>query len=210
MGYSLYSMNFYHKHILPKLLDIGMKKKELEPYRQSVVREVSGIVLEIGFGSGLNLPYYQDVTKVYALDPSRELFALAEERMQTASFPIEHLAVSAEEIPLPDNSIDSAVSTWTLCSIPHPDVALREISRVLKPGGIFTFIEHGKSPRLFIAKSQNLLTPVTACVAGGCHLNRKMDTLIKDAGFEIKTLESFQHAKKPLAYMYKGIGIKKI
>ncbi len=145
---------------------------------------------------------------MYALDPSLELYTLARERIGKASFPIEHLAVSAEKIPLPDESIDGVISTWSLCSIPHPETALKEIFRVLKPGGVFSFVEHGASPHGMIKKLQHLFTPITAHCAGGCHLNRNMEALIKEAGFEIKGLEQFALPKKPLAHMYKGVAVK--
>lgn len=178
-------------------------------HRPDVAGEASGIVLEIGFGSGLNLPYYKNVTKLYALDPSQELYNLAKDRIQKVSFPTEHIQASAEKIPLENNSIDLVVSTWSLCSIPHPEIALKEIFRVLKLGGIFAFIEHGKSPKSFIFKLQKILTPFSKRLAGGCHLDREIDELIKEAGFDFIKLETFQQKSKPLAFMYKGIAVKK-
>ncbi len=197
-------MNFYNKYILPKLLHYEMQKKEMELCRPDVVTKASGAVLEIGFGSGLNLPFYKNVAKLYALDPSRELFKIARERVEKAPFLVEHLPVSAEKIPLADNSVDFVVSTWTLCSIPHVEEALKEIRRVLKPSGKYLFIEHGKSPKIFAAKMQKFLTPASEKVAGGCRLNREIDKLISAAGFKFEKLEKFQQGNKFLDFIYKG------
>lgn len=198
-------MDFYKKYILPKLLNSAMKRVELEKQRPEMVAKVSGIVLEVGFGSGLNLPYYKNITKLYALDPSQELYELAQEKIKTIVFPIEHLRAFAENIPLRDNTVDAVVSTWSLCSIPDLETALKEIYRVLKPDGKFVFIEHGKSPKQFTAILQKILTPFSKCISGGCHMDRDMEKLIIKAGFEIGQLEKFQEKSKPLAFMYKGV-----
>ena len=124
-----------------------MRPAEFNETRTEVVKQARGAVLEIGFGSGYNLPFYKDVSKLYALDPSAELFAYAKDRISSVSFPVEYLQNSAENIPLEDNSIDAVVSTWSLCSIPDLSRALQEIKRVLKPDGKFYFIEHGQSPK---------------------------------------------------------------
>ncbi len=202
-------MNFYRKVILPKILNFVMGKEDLKKQRIDVVSEASGIVLEVGFGSGFNIPYYKNISKLYALDPSQELYKLAKERVKSSLFPVEYLQVSAEKIPLADNSIDSIVSTWSLCSIPHAGVALKEMYRVLKPNGKFTFIEHGKSPKKFIAKLQKLLTPIFRRVAGGCHLDREIDKLIREAGFNFYKLEKFQEKQEFLEIAYKGIAVAK-
>ena len=197
-------MNWYNKYILPKYLDLVMKNKDLKQHRQDVVSKLSGRGLEIGFGSGLNLPYYKNISHLYALEPATELYALGNEAIRNADFTIEHLKNSAEHISLPDNSLDFVVSTWTLCSIPQVNTALMEIYRVLKPGGTLTFIEHGKSPKNLVSHIQNILTPASKVVAGGCHLNRDIEQLIIDANFQIQKLEKFSQLGKPLAYMYKG------
>jgi ubiquinone/menaquinone biosynthesis C-methylase UbiE len=200
-------MNFYNTYILPKLLNIVMSKKEFEKERPLVVSDAKGVVLEIGFGSGLNLPYYQNIEKLYALEPSVELYELT--KVDTKNkFEIEHLSVSAENIPLQDNSVDSVVSTWTLCSIPDVEQSLKEILRVLKPGGRFHFIEHGKFPKTLKQKLQTFLTPLSKVFAGGCHLNREVDILLKEAGFILIELHTFELPGRPLAYMYQGVGEK--
>lgn len=202
-------MNFYDTYILPKYLNFVMSRKDTTMQRPDVVSNATGVTLEIGFGSGLNLPYYKNTTKLYALDPSEELYDLAREQIKKVSFPVEHLPVSAENISLANNSVDSIVSTWSLCSIPQPKVALKEMLRVLKPGGKFTFIEHGKSPRNFTAKLQKFLTPISKRFAGGCHMDREIDTLIKEAGFEFQELEKFEEKSKLLGFTYKGVAIAK-
>lgn len=193
----------------PFFLDCAMKRKSFEKHRLAVAQAVSGVVLEIGFGSGLNLPYYRNVSKLYALDPSRDLFVLAKGRVEKAAFPVEFLQASAEQIPLADASVDAVVSTWTLCTIPHPEHALKEVLRVLKPGGVFSFIEHGHSPNRFVAMIQKWCTPFSKCFAGGCHLNREIEMLIHEAGFDIQKLDTFQEWPMPLVYMYKGVAIAK-
>ncbi len=186
-----------------------MKRKSFEKHRVDVARLAHGVVLEIGFGSGLNLPYYQNVTKLYALEPSKELFTLAKERIEKASFTVEFLQSSAEQIPLADASIDVVVSTWSLCTIPHPELALKEVIRVLKPGGTFSFVEHGRSPNRFVAAIQKCCTPFSKCFGGGCHLNRGIEAMIRESGFDVQKLDTFSTWSMPLAYMYKGVAIAK-
>ena len=186
-----------------------MTRKGLEWQRPSVVEQATGVVLEIGFGSGLNLPFYKNVDRLYALDPSQELYELAQKRIGWAAFPITQLRASAEAIPLVDNSVNAVVSTWSLCSIPHPHLALREILRVLKPNGKFVFIEHGKSPKNLVARIQRFLTPVWKSVAGNCHLDREMDQLISQTNLQIQKMEKFQQRLSPLIFMYKGTAVKK-
>ncbi len=183
-----------------------MRSDVFETHRKSVVRAVRGTVLEIGSGSGLNFPYYENVTRLYALEPSKEMHALA--KADGLPFPIDHIASGAESIPLPDASIDSVVSTWTFCTIPHPEKALKEIKRVLKPGGVFSFIEHGISPRPFVSKIQRLITPIFKKIAGGCHLDRDIEHIFLSAGLCIERLEKFPIQLKPLNFMYKGIARK--
>ena len=185
-----------------------MENKNIEKYRIDIASRATGITLEVGFGSGLNLPYCTDVDKLYALDPSKELYNLAEERIKSISFPIEYLQASAEHIPLRDNTIDTVISTWSLCSISHPQNALEEILRVLKPNGKFLFIEHGKSTRGVITEIQNFLTPFSRTFAGGCHMNRNIEKLILDAGFQMQSIEKFGLNSRPSGFMYKGIASK--
>ncbi len=201
-------MNLYNKYILPTYLNWAMNTARRAPNRADVVGGAESTVLEVGFGSGLNIPFYKNITKLYALDTSSELVHIAQEKFRSVPFPIEYVVASAEKIPLPDNSVDCVVSTWSLCSIPDPARALAEIKRVLKPGGQFRFIEHGKSPSHFIAKLQNVLTPVSKTLAGGCHLNRDIEKLIRDVGFEMQQLEKIRSKGAPLGFTYKGIAIR--
>jgi len=185
-----------------------MNSEGLNEHRLDTVKDACGIVLEIGFGSGLNLPYYKNVSKLYALEPSGEIYNLAQERISKISFPVEYIQAGAESIPLPDMSTDCVVSTFTLCSIPHLEKALSEVFRVLKPGGKFYFVEHGKSPNATISNIQNLFTPISKCIAGGCHMNRDIENYILNAGFKIQKLEKGSEGIKPLSYIYKGTAVK--
>lgn len=186
-----------------------MKNKDLKQHRIDVVSQVSGIGLEIGFGLGLNLPYYRNIIKLYALDPLEKLSKITHENITAVSFPVEHLQNSAEYIPLSDNSLNFVVSTWTLCSIPHPEIAIKEVFRILKNGGKFSFIDHGKSPKVFIFKIQNFLTPFSKHFSGGCHMNRDIEKLIVDNGFDIEKIDKFSQKSKLLGFMYKGVAVVK-
>ncbi len=181
-----------------------MKNSELARLRNGLVSKANGVVLEIGFGSGLNLPYYKNTSILYALEPSQEVFNIAKENINRAKFAIEHLKSSAEQIPLQDKSIDSAISTWSLCSVTDPERALREVRRILKPEGKFYFLEHGKSSKTFKTKLQDIMNPFSKCLLGGCNLNRNIEKLIIGNGFEIENIEKFDLKSKPLACMYRG------
>lgn len=199
-------MSFYSKYILPKILNKVMQGKD--KFRAEVVENTSGVVLEIGFGSGFNLSYYKNISKLYALEPSQELYDLGKERISKVSFSIIYLKESAEKISLPDNSIDSVVSTWTLCSIPNPQEALKEIRRVLKPGGSFYFIDHGRSPKKGTAFVQKVFTPFSNLCMGGCHLDRDIEKILLESGLKIQNMDKFYIEGMPLAFMYKGDVIK--
>jgi ubiquinone/menaquinone biosynthesis C-methylase UbiE len=183
-----------------------MRKKIATAERRKFIPLASGTVLEVGVGSGLNLPFYgPKVQKLYALDPSRALWKMARKRVEEAPFPVEFLAASAERIPLEDTSVDTVVTTWTLCTIPDPLQALTDMRRVLKPEGRLIFVEHGHSPDPGVLAWQNRLTPVWKRIGGGCHLNRKIDDLIADAGFDIAQIDrGYSRGPKPMTYLYKG------
>lgn len=199
-------MDFYEHWILPPLLDLVMRRKDLTKYRGATVAAAHGRVLEIGVGSGLNFRLYGNgVEHVVALDPSERLLAMARRRASTSPAPVELLLASATAIPLGYNTIDSIVMTWTLCSIPDPLAALREMRRVLKPGGTLCFVEHGLSPEPVVERLQRRLTPPWRCISGGCHLDRKMDDLIRQAGFDLTDLhEGYAPGPRPMSYMYQG------
>jgi ubiquinone/menaquinone biosynthesis C-methylase UbiE len=190
---------------LPPLLDLVMRQKRLEGYRRAVVGAARGRVLEVGVGSGLNFPFYGDqVEHVYGLDPSQRLLAIAARRAATARVAIELKLGSATAIPLGDGSVDTIVMTWTLCSISDPAAALREMRRVLKADGLLLFVEHGLAPETGVERWQHWLTPVWR-LRGGCHLDRKMDTLIEAAGFDLSQLQTgYAPGLRALSFMYRG------
>ena len=198
-------MGFYNDFILPKLLDLAMRNKQLLPFRERVIGAAEGRVLEIGVGSGRNLPFYRSPAKeILALEPSQKLVAMARETKEPA-VPVEFLESSAEAIPLDDSTIDSVVTTWTLCSIPHADSALGEMHRVLRPGGKLLFAEHGLAPSESVRWWQDRLTPAWRRISGGCHLNRPIRSMIEDAGFRIDRIETgYIPGPKPMTFMYEG------
>lgn len=201
-------MSLYSRLVLPRLLDCAMKFDEATKVRKQVIPGARGVVLEVGIGSALNLPFYTSaVTKLYGVDPSAELLAMARQKVQHAPFPVELLQYPAEHIPLPDRSVDTVVVTWSLCSIQDPAAALSEMRRVLKPGGRLIFVEHGLSPDSSVQSWQNRLTPLWRRMAGGCHLNRKVGDLIGAAGFTIEHLETrYIAGPRPITFHYIGIG----
>src|SRR3546814_279181 len=180
-------MGLYHDRVLPCLIHLSMRQQNLVPYRQRVIPAAEGRILEVGVGSGLNLPFYSDkATHVVALDPSPRLLGRARNEAGCAKRPVELLEGSAEAIPLQDRSVDTVVTTWTLCTIPAVFVALREMHRVLRPGGQLLFVEHGLAPAASVQRWQERLTPLWKRIGGGCHLNRGIAGLIEAAGFHIE------------------------
>jgi ubiquinone/menaquinone biosynthesis C-methylase UbiE len=205
-GKAFRHMGFYEHWVLPSLIHAAMRQRNLSGYRQRVIPAASGRVLEIGVGSGLNFAFYgRDVERVIALDPSPRLLHRAEKSARDTTASVELIEASAEAIPLPDRSIDTVVSTWTLCSIPNVTRALGEIRRVLKPGGRLLFAEHGLSPDAAVRGWQNRLTPAWKRLGGGCHLNRDIANLIASAGFDIERVTTgYMKGPKPMTYMYEG------
>lgn len=199
-------MSFYDRRILPWLIDLCMRNKEARRYRGLMIPLASGWVLEVGFGSGLNLPFYgAGVRHLFALEPSPELRKMAGRRTQHARFTVEFLDHSAEEIPLERASVDTVVTTWTLCTIPDVARALEEMKRVLKPGGALLFVEHGLAPEPGVQAWQHRLNPLWNRIGGGCNLNRKIDALIAGSGFRLAELQSeYVRGLKPLSFTYSG------
>ncbi len=185
-----------------------MGSDDFNQTRKDVAEKATGVVLEIGAGSGFNFPFYKKIQKLYALEPLKELYNYAHERLRETEFPIEYLQASAEKIPLPDNTIDTVVSTWTLCSVSDLPKALKEISRVLKPEGEFVFVEHGKSPKKLTFLLQKLFTPVTKPFTGNCHVDREIDKYISDAGFEFDEITKEPEDGRPLVFSYRGVAHK--
>ena len=199
-------MGVYERFVLPHLLAMAMRNRELVPFRQRVGRAAEGRVLEIGIGPGLNLPFYgPNVREVVGIDPSAALLRMAQARSVGATFPVELLEASSERLPLDDGSVDTVVTTWTLCSVGDAIEALREARRVLRPGGALMFVEHGLAPDAGVRWWQDSLTPAWRRIAGGCHLNRKIDDLIGEAGFRLDGLQTgYLPGPKPLTFMYEG------
>ena len=199
-------MGFYAERVLPHLLDLAMRNEALAAYRRRMVPAARGRVLEIGIGSGLNLPFYaREVKEVIGLDPSPPLLNMAEKQARVGQTPVTMLQGSAEAIPLESASVDTVLTTWTLCSIPNAHAALNEMRRVLKPAGELVFVEHGKAPDRSVARLQDRLTPLWRPIAGGCHLNRPIDVLVKDAGFVLAGLRcGYMRGPRPFTFMYEG------
>src|ERR1700730_2828065 len=196
----------YERWILPRLLDLSMRNRLLDHYRQRTIETARGLVLEVGVGSGLNLRFYsRAVDRVCGIDLSPELLRLAHTRTADTLVPVSLLQASAEHVPFAGATFDAIVMTWTLCSIANPVAALMEMRRVLKPGGQLLFVEHGLSPEFRIARSQHRLTPCWKRIGGGCHLDRKMDDLIRAVGFQIDAIEKgYMKGPKPWTFMYLG------
>ena len=200
-------MGFYAQYVLPRLIDLSMRNKEAARLRAEWIPHARGEVLEIGIGSGLNLPFYSpEVQRVYGVDPSVELQRMARKRVAARRLPVEFLSQSAAEpLPLPNESVDTVVVTWTICSIPNVDQALQQMKRVLRPSGRLIFLEHGRSPDPSVVAWQDRLTPLWKTFTGGCHLNRKVDELITAAGFQIAELKTcYLSGPRPMSYIYQG------
>ncbi|MBD2579815.1 class I SAM-dependent methyltransferase [Oscillatoria sp. FACHB-1406] len=204
-------MNLYDRFIFPRLLDLSMSSSALARYRQTVLEEVEGKVLEVGFGTGLNLSYYpKTIQKIVAVDPNLTMKQLAQKRIDRSPIQVEFCQLSGESLPMEDNCFDSVVCTWTLCSIPQVEVALREIYRVLNSDGRFFFVEHGLSPDRDVQVWQNRLNPIQKRLGAGCNLNRNITRLIEEANFKIEEIEReyIENTPKFLGYFYRGVARK--
>jgi len=203
-------MGFYGEKILPRIIDRACGVQTLAPWRQKVCEGLSGKVVEIGFGSGRNVPYYpSNIEVVYAVEPESLALKLATKRIESAFVTIEHVGLDGQSIPLSDGSCDAALSTFTLCTVPDPAAVLQEVSRVLKPGGQFHFLEHGLAPSRALALTQRLLNPLEMRIAGGCHLDRRPLAFIRDAGFELLwSDEGPAKGPKPWSYFSAGVAVK--
>jgi ubiquinone/menaquinone biosynthesis C-methylase UbiE len=187
-----------------------MRRREFMQIRARVAAELGGEVLEIGFGSGLNVPHYPPtITRVRAVDPATVGRRLAAGRVANCPVPVEYVGLDGQELPLETASVDHVLTTWTLCTIPDVARALGEIQRVLRPAGRFHFVEHGRSPDPEVARWQDRLTPLQRRVAGGCHLNRRIDDLIAHSGLELSRMTTY-YAKgpRPFGYMFEGVATK--
>lgn len=205
-------MSFYEDRILPHIIDKACSMGQVMKLRSQVVPEARGTVLEVGMGSAINLDFYDPsiVERIYGLEPSAGMRRKAQANLQRSGIPVEWLDLPGEKIPLEDNSVDTVLLTFTLCTIPDWHAALLQMKRVLRTGGSLLFLEHGESPDEATRKWQHRITPGWRKLAGGCHLNRQIADLIKEAGFEIQTLENLYIPKSPkiAGYVYKGRAIK--
>lgn len=205
-------MGFYDRHILPRLLDGAMSAKPITYQRKKVVPRAEGRVLEIGFGSGHNLPFYdaRKVSRLWALEPSAEMRARAAERVAASAIPLEFLDLPGESIPLEDGAVDTVLVTYTLCTIPDVMTALSEMRRVLKPDGRMIFCEHGEAPDAGVRRWQRRLTPVWKAIGGGCHLGRPIPTLLSDGGFRVEGLQTMYLPSTPrfAGFNYWGEAVK--
>jgi ubiquinone/menaquinone biosynthesis C-methylase UbiE len=200
-------MGFYQDQIVPLLINLAMRHRKVAEYRGRVVPAADGRVLEVGIGSGLNLPFYGPVVRqVIGLEPSPRLLAMARRAAGTQPRRVELIKGSAETIPLDRASVDTVVTTWTLCSIPDATRALAEMRRVLKPNGRLLFVEHGRAPEPNVVWWQDRLTPAWRCIGGGCHLNRAIADMIEGAGFAFDRLQTgyMRGGPRAVAFMYEG------
>ena len=204
-------MSIYGEKVLPRLQDKVMNRKGAREVRARVCGRLTGSVVEVGFGTGLNARYYPtEVTTVCAVEPSQVCMQIAEPRISRSHAPVKLAGLTGEKLDLPSEDFDGVLSTWTLCKIPNWEAALEEMRRVLKPGGRLHFIEHGHSPDPKIARWQRRIEPVNKRLAGGCHLTRRIDETIEQAGFRIEHLDSyyFKGEPKPFGYTYEGRAVK--
>jgi ubiquinone/menaquinone biosynthesis C-methylase UbiE len=196
-------MGFYVDHVLPRFQDLAMNRRSLRDVRARVAGGLAGDVVEIGFGTGLNAAHYpSEVSRVYAVEPSEVGMRLARPRIDQGTTPVERAGLRGERLDLPDRRFDSALSTWTLCTIPDLAAALAELRRVLKPGASFHFVEHGHAPDPSVARWQQRIEPIWKPVAGGCHLTRRIADELKTAGFRIERLDTYFMDEEPKVFGY--------
>ncbi len=203
-------MGIYQDRILPRLTDAVMNNTEFAGIRARVTAALQGEVLEIGFGSGLNVPHYPAaVARVRAVDPATLGRKLAASRVAASRVPVEYIGLDAQALPVDSASVDHVLTTWTLCTIPDVGRALSEIRRVLRAGGLLHFVEHGRSPDPGVARWQDRLTPLQRRLAGGCHLNRPIDRLVAESGLELTGVENYyMRGPKPFGYLFEGQALK--
>jgi ubiquinone/menaquinone biosynthesis C-methylase UbiE len=203
-------MSFYREQVLPRVTNVTMRGKEHSAIRHRVAADLTGEVLEVGFGSGLNVPHYPPaVTRVLAVGPANAGRKLAAGRVARSPVPVEYAGLDGQDLPVGSASIDHVLITWTMCTIPDIEAALGEMRRVLRPGGQLHFAEHGRSPDPAIARWQDRLTPLHRLAFGGCHLNRPVALLVTQAGFSLTSLRNYYtRGPKPMNYNYEGLATR--
>ncbi|MBI4566465.1 MAG: class I SAM-dependent methyltransferase [Planctomycetes bacterium] len=202
--------NWYERHLLPYLIDLACGQKPVRRQRQKVVPLARGRVLEIGIGTGLNLPHYDTarIEKIVGLDPGLAMHRFARKRLKSTSLAVELVGLSAERIPFPDGSFDTVLVTYSLCTIPDPLAALKQVRRVLAPGAKLIFAEHGAAPDASVRRWQDRLTPIWSKFAGGCHLNRDIPALLDQAGLRSTDLRTmYLPGPRPLTFNYWGTAV---
>ena len=203
-------MGVYAERVLPRILNVACGAKQSRPLRERVCAGLHGRVVEIGFGSGHNVPFYPDtVERVAAIEPSELSWKLAHDRVSASTVAVERSGLYGQSLPFADNTFDTALSSWTLCTIPDPDLALTEIRRVLRPGGTLHFLEHGLAPDANVVRWQRRLEPLQKRMVGGCHLTRPIVHLLESAGFAVEDVDVFYEkgAPKPLAADSLGVAV---
>jgi len=203
-------VGFYEDQILPRGIDLVMRGREVGRLRARATAGLTGRVLEIGFGSGLNVPHYPPgLSRVWAVDPATVGRRLAAKRVAASPVPVTYIGLDAQVIPLDDASVDRVLSTWTLCTVPDVRTALAEVRRVLRPGGALHFVEHGRSPDPKVARRQDRFNPVQRRLFGGCHVNRPIDQLIAGAGLTLTGMKTFYlSGPRILGFTFEGVAAK--